>query len=392
MSNSITSLFEEIESDPARTEIGFNDDIVEANNALLAAEDDEEKIITELNKWLQKNQPCLFGRLAARLNLLSFCIITEADLIQNDEYIRDKIQDARTAWTSAGYAGEKSGFIVYVSSPKISLSLPNEKLLSFSKRLCSLYLLEEIEENRIYTDEIWLEKPGSNRLTWKWDAGVNYFCTNADKRWWQDHRIPGGMAFSINSVGHMAKGGGIAKIMNGLNEMLRVTDESYLTSKVDSLGQALEFAMRTIAKASDTVSGKATELIDLSGTAHAITCPIKLPPQLEGKDYCNYKGQYHTDITIPSEYFLPDIERPKNLMDHTLDFTYMFDSNIDNPDFIRMGKGRVVKNYGKSRTSKGLRKPLVVTANPKSSKFSPKEEIIVENSRLYKAIEDRLKK
>jgi hypothetical protein len=72
-------------------------------------------------------------------------------------------------------------------------------------RLCSLYLLEEVAPDRIFLDEIWLEKPGRDATTWRWHAGVNSFRAQGDGRWWQDHLMPGGIAFSVNSVGHMVK-------------------------------------------------------------------------------------------------------------------------------------------------------------------------------------------
>lgn len=36
-------------------------------------------------------------------------------------------------------------------------------------------------------------------------------------------------------------------------------------------------------------------------------CPIALPPFLETKDYRTYIGRYHTDVTLPSEYFAPTL-------------------------------------------------------------------------------------
>lgn len=71
--------------------------------------------------------------------------------------------------------------------------------------------------------------------------------------------------------------------------------------------------MRTIALASNAVSGKATELSPLSGSAMPTPrCPVELPPFLLDKDFRYYKGYYHTDYTIPSDYFLPDIKRPNH--------------------------------------------------------------------------------
>ena len=375
MSRIIADLFSQIQPDAWREKVGFSKELEEANNALQQVED-EEMSINLLSKWLQKNQPCLFGRLAAKLNMISFCILTESDLNGDDANIQSKIQEARSKWTKAGFLGEKSGFILFVNSSRLAHSVPNEILLSFSKQLCSYYLLEEIKEDVIYIDEIFLEKAGSDRVTWKWHAGVNYFCANADKRWWQDHRFPGGLAFSVNSVGHMARAGGIAKVMNELNKMLSIDNENYAESKVDSLAQALEFAMRTIAMASDAVSGKATELINAEANQKQ-TCPIALPKQLIGSDCSHYKGYYHTDITLPSEYFKPGIERPADCKTHSLDFTYLYDNDLKNPDHITMGTGRRIRKSTKEQK---------YTPNAKIFKTSPAEENIDPNSRLYKAL------
>src|SRR6266498_3609476 len=94
-------------------------------------------------------------------------------------------------------------------------------------RLCSLYLLQDIVPDQIFHDELWLEKPGRDGTTWQWLAGVNYFCAQGDKRWWEDHRIPGGMAFSVNSVGHMVKSGILAKGMLALEAALAAPPEGW---------------------------------------------------------------------------------------------------------------------------------------------------------------------
>jgi hypothetical protein len=379
MAKIISDLFSKIQPDPWRKDVGFSKDLEETHQNLSEAGNNEEKIIEALSKWLQRYQPCLFGRLAARLNMLSYCILTEDDLRGDDETIQDTIQRARTKWTAEGFKGQKSGFILFIASPTIAYSIPNEVLMSLTKQLCSLYLLEDIKQDVIYTDEIFLEKPGPSQTTWKWLAGVNYFCSNADNRWWQDHRIPGGLAFSVNSVGHMARAGGIAKVMNELNRMVGVNEEGFTESKVDSLDQALEFAMRTISMASESISGKATELIPINGADTKPSCPITLPKQLTGKDHRSYKGYYHTDVTIPSEYFTPDVSRKDACEIHDLDFTYLYHNDLSNPDYIKMGTGRVIRSY----TSKQV---ASLSSNPKRLLVQPIEEEIIPESRLHKII------
>ncbi|MBL8227250.1 MAG: hypothetical protein JNL98_02180 [Bryobacterales bacterium] len=198
--------------------------------------------------------------------------------------------------------------------------------------------------DRIALDRIYLEQPGNRRATWEWVTGVNYFSSQADKRWWQDHRIPAGMAFSVNSVGHMVKSGKLARAMQDFEQVMETAQGDIANPIVDSLDKALELAMRTIALASDGPSGKATALLPRPSGAGVPRCPVTLPAALTDKDHRGYQGWYHTDYTLPSEYFRPDVERPAEIRTQDLDFSYLFDQSLDNPDFDRMGRGRIIRD------------------------------------------------
>lgn len=342
----VAELFAELKPDPWRLEVGFSPEITSANAVLLDSGVGASEAIRVLNDWLQKYQPCLFGRIGAKLGLISYCVLTESDLKGSDEAIGRKIQDARTQWTRDAFEGRKSAFVILVASSTIAFALPDEHTKELARKLCSLYLLEPIDTDVIYLDEVFLEVPGRRRTTWRWHAGVNYFCAQGDKRWWQDHRVPGGMAFSINSVGHMVKSGRLALAMKDFESVLGTPPEDWTASKVDSLEKALEFAMRTIAIASEAVSGKATELLPLPanlGELPVQPCPVDLPVFLKDKDFCQYRGYYHTDYTIPSEYFVPDVDRPGWVKPHILDFTYLFAKQPENSAFVTMGSGRRVR-------------------------------------------------
>jgi hypothetical protein len=213
-------------------------------------------------------------------------------LEQSDEAIREKIQTSRLEWTREGFEGKKSGFIILAVSPRIAYARPSPAMRELARRLCYLYLETEIRMDHIHLDQIYLQKPGSRLTTWKWYAGVNYFCAQGDRRWWQDHRIPGGMAFSVNSVGHLVKSGIIADAMRELGELTGTPDEDYPVAKVDSLDKALELAMRTIAMASETESGRATELLPLASDRSEMPvpeCSVKLSKLVSDKNYCEYR-------------------------------------------------------------------------------------------------------
>jgi hypothetical protein len=356
MAESIANLMSELKADTWRSEVGFSSDLESYQTKILQSANDKAAVQEQLAEWLQRFQPCLFGRIAAKLSLLTYCILTDEDLLGSDEAIATKIQDSRTEWTREAFEGKKSGFIILAVSGAIARAEPNSSMKALAQRLCSLYLMGEVLSDQIYLDEVFLEKPGPKRMTWRWNVGINYFCSNGDKRWWADHRIPGGLAFSMNSVGHMVKSTLISQKLSELNFLFDTQHEELVTTKIDSLEKALEFAMRTIHLAAETISGKATLLLPLPPDPKTLPvrpCPVKLPAFLSDRDYCQYAGYYHTDYTIPSEYFVPAIERRANQTRYELDFTYLFQKGINNPAFTTTGKGRRIRagmRLGQTRT------------------------------------------
>jgi hypothetical protein len=336
----INELYPSLNSDALRQTKPWSREIAESTEALLHANSDAEKSRI-LSAWLSKHQPCLFGRLAAKNNLITYCFLDQSDLLGDFSKLTSKIQDRRLHWHRQGFQGASSAFVIHVTCATLASAEPSVVLLKIAQRLAAAYLLQHVEPDTIYLDELFLEKPGLNRTTWKWFTGINYFATNADGRWWQDHRIPGGIALSINSVGHLVQAGRLSQALNTLDELLGGEDESTGLEIVTSLTSALDLAMRTIALASNAVSGKATELVPLPDPVPTDfpKCPFSPPKALTGKDYTSYTGWYHTDMTLPSEYFGPEVTRPNGIQQHSLDFTYLFHDDVANPDFITTGKG-----------------------------------------------------
>jgi len=359
MPESIAELHRQLTPDAWRESVGFSEDLQKANAQLFTASSREERIAA-LSAWLASpsGQPCIFGKAAAKLGLIRYCILDEADLSQSDNSVRDRIQAARMEWTHDAFDGKASAFIVLAISPKIANATPNEATKRLAHRLCYLYLLDDIVENTVYHDEVFLQMPSHRNSTWKWKAGVNYFCSQGDKRWWHDHRIPGGMGFSVNSVGHLAKSAKLATFMNSMIRGMNAQEEEWDASKIDSLEKALGFAMRTITNAAPTVSGPATQLLPKPANPSELpiqTCPYSLPRDLADRNFCEYSGHYHTDYTIPSEYFDPAIERPSEVRAHRLDFTYLFHNHVSNPAFITMGEGQPIRDDGEALAAKATK-------------------------------------
>jgi hypothetical protein len=345
MALDLSALLKQLTPDPWRREVGFSDDMATTNERLFAAAD-VDAAQNVIRDWITRYQPCLFGRMAAKADLISFCILIEADLRGDPAALRDKIQEAREVWLALGHEGRKSAFVILAISPLLAFAVPDLTVQTIACELCSSYLLRDVVADEIYLDEMFLEKPGTKRTTWKWLAGVNYFCAQGDGRWWHDHRIPGGMAFSVNSAGHLVKSGQLSEALKHFDEVMGGPAESGDNEIVASLGKALDLAMRTINLAAETPSGKATMLLPLSDAVPPSlpACPIQLPKVLQGKNYGTYQGWYHTDITVPSEYFRPDVQRPADVVIKELDFTYLFHDDIDNPDHITTGKGRRIRS------------------------------------------------
>jgi hypothetical protein len=343
MTSLISPLMELVQKDPWRNEGGFKPELSEALEIVHSPDAPNDLVVSTLNTWVSKYQPCLFGRIAAKQGLIAYCLLRDEDLT-TDEQVERKIQEARLAWKRLAIDGRASAFIVVLLSARLANAVPDETVKRIALRVCSLYLREHVEADRIHLERLRLEQPGSRRNTWEWSAGVNYFSAQGDRRWWQDHRFPAGMAFSVNSVGHMVKSGRLLRAMNDLEGLMGTAEGDLRTPKVDSLEKALELAMRTIALASTGPSGKATTLLPLPASlVDRPRCPVELPVFLADKDYCEYSGLYHTDYTVPSEYFIADVERPAGQREHALDFTYLFDDSLDNFDFDRMGEGDMIR-------------------------------------------------
>lgn len=381
MDASVSQMIEQLQVDPWRAEVGFSPEVEDVHKSLFSTSNCERQSVDVINSWIQKYQPCLFGRIAAKSGLLNYCVLDDDDLRQSDEYIRYKIQAARTQWTRDGFNGKTSGFIIAVLSKRLAYSLPDDVVKRIALRVCSLYLLDDVEADKVYLDEIWLEKPGRGSTIWKWNTGVNYFAAHGDGRWWHDHRLPGGIGFSVNSVGHLVKSGILATAMADLEAALGTPPENGQAAKIKSLDKALELAMRTIALASDAVSGKATCLLSIPQDGDGgpiVRNPAELPAYLADKDFTKYFGYYHTDYTVPSEYFSPVVERPADITGHVLDFTYLFDKDVNNPAYITMGEGRPIRDAADQRRNEVL--------SGKRDRYFAEETTIDESRRLADAL------
>jgi hypothetical protein len=307
--------------------------------------------------WLSKfgNQPCSFGRTAASLPdpLISICLLTNADLEGTDASIKSKIQAEKERWKGAAKRAERSAFLLLATSRTIYEAAPDQHLMALCQRLLALYLNKgTTSPDRIYQEWIALEetpRPGRRQL---FRANVDGFAAQGDQRWWNDHRIPGGVAFTINSPGHMIQAcqrqaKTLAAFEKALKEELgsagsaeSSADQGPTATRlkaqlaelklhaIASLDGMLFNAMSTI----DSASGdhpakrwqKATRLIQKQGKARCPVKTINTHAKFKTCDFNSYFGWYHTDHAIRSDFFAStSADRPPGVRPFHLDFTYI---------------------------------------------------------------------
>jgi hypothetical protein len=336
----LDELLEALPEDPWRRDNPFVGDFATTQEGILNPLGSREEKAAALLRWLaSKGQPCLFGRMAAKKGWLSVCILTEADLARGDDHVREIIQVHRRIWKREALSGQKHGFIILVISQKLAFGEPGPTLQAFALRLCELYL-SVTGLNKILHDSVDLRITRAGQTSYRrWKVGVNVFAAQADGRWWQDHRTPGGLAFSMNSVGHMAR-----RLLEDALQARPALAERVAGLPPEKLESwALPLAMRTIATAARGPIPGTWLLGRSSGPQEDPEWERRRDAVLADLREYNedlYRGRYHTDETTPAEYFDPGQARPDGLADHDLYFTYLHRKS--DPDYESMGLGEEI--------------------------------------------------
>lgn len=176
MVGSLYDLLGRLEPDEWRQKNGFSAEVESAHQQLFAGSPEKSELQLVINEWLRSHQPCLFGKAAATVKAIHYCILSEADLEKGDDVVRDAIRDNHLDWTRAAFEGRSSSFVLLVVSPRLAYARPSAHVLEFAARLAQLYLQDdEIEPDRIHHDAVYLAIPSRRERVLKWRAGVNYF-------------------------------------------------------------------------------------------------------------------------------------------------------------------------------------------------------------------------
>jgi hypothetical protein len=328
MADTLRQLLLSLTRDKDRPSRPFSEGIRVAHDVLLNPYATDPERTDAMNCWLQRFQPCLFGVFAAKARGIQYCFVTEQDIVHSDEAVVEKIQRMRRYWKRRASKGQPvSGFMLSVLSPHIAFAAADENLRAFAQRVQDLVGWDTLPDdtNEIVTESLYLLNPTTTQFH-RFRFSVDFFASAGDGIWWQDHRVPGGIAFTANSVGHMLK------------------VKEWYEGDTDSIEWALRVAMLTIANAAETPHGPATWLlpVNAAGPYREFQWNEKrgMPDQLaklKGKDCGSYAGTLHTDHAIRAEFFDPagDPRPPRRDNPWLMDFAYLFDgTSADHIPFV----------------------------------------------------------
>jgi hypothetical protein len=212
--------------------------------------------------------------------------------------------------------------VILAVSERLAFAEPDATVLEITRRLCEMYLGRSARADVVYRDELFLEIDAESPLRIRWEVGVDNFAAQADGRWWHDHRIPGGIGFSMNSVGHMVR----TMVEQALEKSPDLRAKTRRLTREKLIQFALPMAMRTILFAQQKSSCPGTRLRPRSIDSPATIAEEELSRAsamkgiLDWDENC-YEGWYHTDHSFRSESFDPN-SRPRT-EPWELDFSYL---------------------------------------------------------------------
>ena len=363
---SLKRMLRNLKPDRFRDRNPFSEDMAVTHDVLFHERASDAQKEEALNYWIARRQPCLFGRLAASTGRLHYVILSDADLKESDLHVANKIKRERLEWKRRSLCPDPTfsepahGFMLVVASRKVASALPDENLYRFACRVRDLWGCPSSEEHSgtMHWETLYLKNPCDSTYV-RFEFGVDFFASQGDRRWWHDHRVPGGLAFTANSIGHLVRH---RELYMGLE---------------NQLDWAVQTAMETISRSAETPYGKATWLRPLAADGRPlvadVTCPFanpdKLKPVLKGMDYTRYPGHLHTDHSVRKEFFAPNASKSTELTrtQWLEDFTYLFDAR--KRDHARFMTGQAV-SYDEVVAQLGPIEDWLRIVPPRTKRFS----------------------
>ncbi|NUQ75584.1 MAG: hypothetical protein HUU21_18725 [Polyangiaceae bacterium] len=353
----IRHVFDELEEDAWRKDHPFNPDILDAHKVMHHPFARTDEINEVLRAWCLKRQPCNFGRIAAKYGNVHFCIITERDLLGDKALLKAKLAEEKRLWKQRALSELKNpphAFMLVISSPRVAFAAPNGALKRFATCIRDLAGFKPTSGGGAEaSDYLYLPNP-ADRLYYGFKFNLDFFAVAGDGRWWHDHRIPGGIAFTANSTGHMRHWQEWYSPEKGTDR-----SEFFVKNAMYTIAQAHPTAAAVINDGSmpfDPIAeGRVTWLRDLgldNRPRKNSECPFKdgVPKRLQGKDWTTYEGLLHTDHNVRDEFFVNSARPPACSRPYLMDFTYLYETRerdfIDFVAGIRKSEGEVFAEIG----------------------------------------------
>jgi len=326
--------------DSFRSKRLFSPDMAAVHAVLFNPKYKRQAKILAYRAWLEKNQPCVFGKTAATNKNVYICLLEEDEIsrmVRGDADVMETLQDHRQVWKRLALEGRVSSFVILLTSRHLITREPNAALKEICRRLLELYMQISVPDDTFHTEReyVFLRRPDNTLL--KFATLPNIFCAQGDGRWWHDHRTPGGIMITSNALGHF---------------MYARTRKPALDQGV--CASALEQAMRTIANARKDPSDGKTKYSHCPATMllpRVAGDPAPLRPTSEFSGYSpdHYAGFFHTDHLIPSVFFQKGRD-PKVLTRYgDLSFRYIFDPAADQEGHAELMAGTPAKWYDVKR-------------------------------------------
>ena len=340
----LRDLYLRLRQDRSRPARPFSEDMGSVTALMHHPYASRDEIAEGLLEWCSKCQPCQFGMSAAKRRQIYVAVLRELDFADGDDGIAARIAEEKRLWKQRAASELKApphALLLVFASPRLALAAPDDNLRRFADRLLALAgwgpdRRQQSGENSISSDLLYLPHP-SDGTYYGFQFNVDFFAAAGDGQWWHDHRIPGGIAFTANSTGHM-----------------RHFKDWYDKPGTDHGEWAVKQAMLTIANAQPHAASAAVNTADPTGEGRVtwlrelgpggktfvpdVPCPLKtVPKTLQGKDWTRYEGLLHTDHAVREEFFTdrevpPTVPRP-----YLMDFTYLYD--VRQADFVKFTKG-----------------------------------------------------
>jgi hypothetical protein len=365
-------------ADRFRTKHPFSEDLESTQAILFNPRYDKWKKLDAYRRWLSTGQPCLFGKAAAKNKNVFICLLEEHEVLcmkNGDDDLRATIQDHRQVWKRYALDEPFSSFLVVLLSKRLVNKEPGDKLKEICRRLLELYMeVDKVNDDTILPQReyVFMRVNGKESETklLKFGTLPNVFCAQGDKRWWHDHRTPGGIMITSNALGHFEY------YRNGEGTI----GEKEKTHALDNAMRTIKNAYGNDKKRRGLVHCPATRLVPL---AQGETTPIRETSDLHKYAPSHYEGFFHTDHLIPSVFFSRERDPEELKLYDNLSFQYIYDPEGDPIDHKELMTGVEATWYDVKRNMDRLPD----FADPeKTGKLTT-----VQHGRLARWLENRLK-